>query len=213
MYLKHGMSKSPEYQAWRSMRARCSNPSFTEYAIYGGRGIRVCEEWCQSFEAFLAHVGHRPGPGYSLDRIDVNGNYEPGNVRWATRREQQQNMRKNVNVTYNGETLCISEWARRIGIDHKTLASRLASGMTVADAMKPPTRRDPALVGVSQAKRTGRWCAYYNLGQGRVWVGNFDTKEEAMAARDAAIAAGRGKRQEAAADDLDGVDLDLVGAE
>ena len=84
---------APEYQAWRGMKTRCLNPRCRKYPDYGGRGIRVCPEWLDSFEAFLEHIGPRPGQGWSVDRIDVDGHYEPGNVRWATAKQQAQNRR------------------------------------------------------------------------------------------------------------------------
>lgn len=94
---QHGQSPkglpSPEYMAWTSMKQRCLNPRHKSYARYGGRGISVCREWADSFETFYRHIGPRPGPGYSLDRYpDNTGNYEPGNVRWATWQEQNQNL-------------------------------------------------------------------------------------------------------------------------
>lgn len=84
---------TPEYQAWVGAKARTTNPNISQWANYGGRGIRMAPEWLNDFAAFLAHVGPRPGPGYSLDRIDVDGDYAPGNVRWATQSEQMQNLR------------------------------------------------------------------------------------------------------------------------
>lgn len=86
----HGMFYSPEYSSWRAARRRCNDPKNVNYARYGGRGIKFCDEWDASFEAFYAHIGPRL-PGTTLERIDNDGNYEPGNVRWATPKEQQAN--------------------------------------------------------------------------------------------------------------------------
>jgi hypothetical protein len=85
--------KTLTYVSWIEMRRRCTNPKRDNFKHYGGRGIRVCAEWMASFEAFLKDMGRRPGRGYSLDREDVNGNYEPGNCRWATQRKQIHNRR------------------------------------------------------------------------------------------------------------------------
>lgn len=89
----HGMSNTPEHDAWKGAKQRCFNPNRKGFSEYGGRGITMCAEWAASFVAFYEHIGPRPGPDYSLDRIDVNGHYEPGNVRWATAREQMLNRR------------------------------------------------------------------------------------------------------------------------
>lgn len=88
----HGMRGSREYSSWQAMKARCLDPSNKDYPRWGGAGIAVCQEWIDSFEAFFAHIGSRPADT-TLDRIDTTKNYEPGNVRWATRKEQQRNRR------------------------------------------------------------------------------------------------------------------------
>lgn len=88
-----------EYATWTGMKSRCSNPNETGYANYGGRGISVCAEWRHDFQAFFEYMGPKPDPSYSIDRIDVDGNYEPGNVRWATPKEQANNKRPRAKVS------------------------------------------------------------------------------------------------------------------
>lgn len=122
--LTHGMTRSPTYWSWHTMKQRCTNPSSPDYHQYGGRGIRVCERWVASFEAFLSDMGIRPD-GKTLDRIDSNGHYEPANCRWATRTEQQNNRRRTIFLTYNGETRALADWARHFGIATNTLYMRV----------------------------------------------------------------------------------------
>lgn len=93
---KHGMCTSPEYRAWQRMKQRCYWKKGFAYSYYGGRGIKVCDRWLNSFENFYADMGDRPSPELSLDRIDSNGNYEPSNCRWATRSQQSRNSRPSV---------------------------------------------------------------------------------------------------------------------
>lgn len=112
---KHGLSKHPLYQTWKGMKDRCSKTTSVSYPGYGGRGISVCERW-QSLHHFVSDMGERPSPDHSLDRINNDGNYEPGNVRWAIKKEQGQNTRFNVNITHDGKTLCLTEWARELGV-------------------------------------------------------------------------------------------------
>jgi hypothetical protein len=124
-----GLTRSPTCSSWHSMLQRCLNPNCTQYQSWGGRGIKVCERWLK-FENFLADMGERP-PNTSIDRYpDHNGNYEPGNCRWATRREQGNNTRTNQFVTVNGVTLTYSEWARAAGISPQAFRKRVKAGWT-----------------------------------------------------------------------------------
>jgi hypothetical protein len=91
--ITHGRTRTPEWNSWYAMKSRCVNRNLKGWKDYGGRGITVCDEWLHDFQAFYDHIGPKPGPGYSVDRIDNNGNYEPGNVRWATPLEQNHNRR------------------------------------------------------------------------------------------------------------------------
>lgn len=130
----HGLSKDNIYWIWSGMRSRCENPASPNYARYGGRGIRVCERW-QKFENFLADIPPRPSLQHTLDRKDTDGNYEPGNVRWATAHEQQMNRRDTKYLTLNGETLHINEWASRLGINVATLWARIHCGWSVTETL------------------------------------------------------------------------------
>jgi len=132
--------KTPEYQVWTSAKGRCSRKNGKYWNRYGGRGIAMCDKWRRSFGAFLADMGRRPSPQHSLDRINNDGNYEPGNCRWATRREQMQNRSDNSRVTIGGETLVVTEWTRRLGI-YEHLAAvyrRIHHGWDPVKALKTP---------------------------------------------------------------------------
>lgn len=137
---RHGLSGMPEHNALHAMWQRCTNPNSPNYPHYGGRGIGVCDRW-QSFEAFLADMGPRPGRGYSLDRIDPEQGYEPENCRWADDRTQQRNRREHRMVTYKGEAKCVGEWAEEVGLTVSQLWTRLfLHGWSVERAMTAPLR-------------------------------------------------------------------------
>jgi hypothetical protein len=116
---KHG--KPPEYRVWANMKERCTRPANNGYADYGGRGITVCARWADDFGAFLADMGPRPTPQHTIDRIDNDGNYEPGNCRWATKAEQAFNRRSTVVVVRDGTEMALTAYARAEGICDKTL--------------------------------------------------------------------------------------------
>lgn len=124
------------YRSWIAARNRCNNPSHHAYDRYGGRGIKFCERW-DDFMLFLKDMGERPD-GMSLDRIDNDGNYEPGNCRWATRGQQGSNKRNNVTLTHNGKTQTISQWSRETGIKFITIWARIQSGWSDSDCLKQP---------------------------------------------------------------------------
>lgn len=141
---KHGHAKasgnSVEYQTYNHMLGRCFNQNKPDYRHYGGRGITVCDRWRESFENFLADMGSRPA-GMSLDRIDVNGNYEPGNCRWIPVAEQQSNKRNNRVVTVNGETGPLKAMCDKYS-KHKydTVRARLNKGLSVEEAFFKESR-------------------------------------------------------------------------
>jgi hypothetical protein len=119
-----------EYCSWRSMMGRCQNPNDPAWRNYGGRGIRVCHAWTQSFSAFLRDMGERP-IGKELGRINNDRNYEPQNCRWETRSQQANNRRSNRHLTFRGETLNVVQWSRKLGVPKSLLQNRIYSGWSV----------------------------------------------------------------------------------
>lgn len=159
--VKHGMSNSREFSTWTDIQTRCSNPNTNSFADYGGRGIKVCSRWLESFENFFADMGPRPSSSHSIERDDVNGDYEPSNCRWATVREQSRNRRNNRLVTINGVTKIAADWADEAGILHSTFSLRLKAGISGV-ALLAPSKREGCLTfnGITDTyagcgKRTG----------------------------------------------------------
>ena len=128
----HGMADTQEYSIWCAMKARCQNSKVSNYHNYGGRGISVCERW-ETFENFYADMGDCGG--LTIERIDTNGDYEPSNCRWATRKEQGNNKRNNRLLSFDGLTLTVQQWADRIGIGEATIRKRLRLGWSTAKAL------------------------------------------------------------------------------
>lgn len=131
---RHGMSDSKEYRIWHHAKRRCFDPRVKSFPNYGGRGVSMCESWRRSFETFYADMGPCP-PGNSLDRIDVNGNYEPGNCRWATALEQANNARSNIPIFAKGERITLAQAARLHGIRYSTLYNRIWHGQKPEQAL------------------------------------------------------------------------------
>jgi hypothetical protein len=135
---------------WQSMKQRCLNPRHQAYANYGGRGITICDRWRHSFTTFLADMGPRP-EGRTLDRVDNDGNYEPGNCRWATKSTQLSNRRPGLRresstrsarrpATLDGVTRSLSQWAKSVGLSYCCVEKRLAKGWSIERALSTPSR-------------------------------------------------------------------------
>lgn len=136
---KHGQVNTPEYDCWKNLLRRCTNPRHPSFPNYGGRGIQVCKKWEADFAAFIADVGPRPSSKHSLDRFpDNNGHYEPGNVRWATRVEQALNRRTTRRVIYEGVEMPLAEACQITGMAYNSAVARLRIGWSVDRALHEP---------------------------------------------------------------------------
>ena len=137
---KHGMTGTPEHGSWRSMRVRCLDPNHKDWAAYGGKGIMFCARW-NDFANFYADMGPRPS-GTSLDRFpNPEGNYEPGNCRWATPTQQCTNFSRNRYLDFNGKRMLLRDWARELGLSRESLRDRIATGWSVEKALTTPAIR------------------------------------------------------------------------
>ena len=139
----HKRSGVAERRAFDAAKQRCYNPRAAGHHYYANKGILVHEDWLgrEGFKRFLAHIGPKPSPEYSLDRIDNNRGYEPGNVRWATKSAQLKNTSRTRYITLNGETLCVTDWALRTGIGATTIRARLDRGASPSEALVHPRTR------------------------------------------------------------------------
>jgi hypothetical protein len=145
-YYTHGHrpkgKMSTEYHTWCSIKDRCLNKGCKYYHKYGGRGITMYDGWVKSFEDFFEYVGKKPTPKHSIDRYPNNdGNYEPGNVRWATNKEQMRNTRSTHFLEYDGLKMCVLDWAAKTGIGRTTINERLRRGWSLEKTLtvKPKT--------------------------------------------------------------------------
>lgn len=138
--LKHGLSTTNNYGAWNNMIQRCTNPNQTAYASYGGRGIKVCDEWL-TFEGFIKDMGMRHKK-MTLERINNELGYSKDNCKWATRKEQANNRRTNVKLEYNGKVMTISQWADKVGLKKDVLKARIERGWSVERALTTPNLRN-----------------------------------------------------------------------
>jgi len=156
----HGMTNTPLFRTWCNMLTRCLNAHSPDYERYGARGITVCPQWQASFETFLADVGERPA-GMTLDRIDVNRPYEPGNVLWSSPREQSNNKRNNHFLTFQGRCLSLAQWAIERDIPYAALCSRVRAGWAVEKILTTPVRiRQRSLPSAESAQPRKGWGKY-----------------------------------------------------
>lgn len=146
----HGMTKTSEFMAWCGMRSRCMDTNNKKYPRYGGRGILVCARWLDSFEAFYNDIGPRPSDKHSIDRIDNDGNYEPGNCRWATSFQQSRNRSGLHRVKFQGKTMSVSEWAERTGIRRSVLYNRFRNGWSARRALTEHVHEECVNIKVQQ---------------------------------------------------------------
>lgn len=125
--------QTKEYFAWARTKAKCTVPTHHRYKIYGGRGIKMCDRWMNSYQNFLDDMGRAPSPKHSLGRIDNDGNYEPSNCRWETQMQQCNNLRKSVRVEHEGQIKTVSEWASFFGLRYSFVYHRVKRGMSIKD--------------------------------------------------------------------------------
>lgn len=140
--IKNGLSRTREYHIWQGIKQRCYNPNADNYPRYGGRGIKMCNEWLNDVSSFIEWLNSLGGlqDGLSIDRINVNGDYSPDNCRLATLKEQSRNMRTNKMLTFNGRTHCIAEWAEILGMEAKLISNRLSKGWSIEKALTTPVQ-------------------------------------------------------------------------
>lgn len=170
----HGHSKTDEYRIWKAIKTRCTNPNSIGWRNYGGRGITMHPLLASNFLNFLAEVGARPSPLHSIERKDNSRGYEPGNILWATKEEQNNNKRTNHLLTANGKTATLTQWAAETGLTQSAIRQRLKRGASPAEAVNPnPTERKPPPQSVllthdGQTKPVKAWAREKGLSPGTI---------------------------------------------
>ena len=153
----HGMSKTPEYQAWIEMKQRCFNSNHKSYSDYGGRGIKICDRWLNSSENFLADMGSRPTAKHSLDRINNDADYSSKNCRWATSTEQNNNKRTNRLITIGNKTYTIAQWTKEMGFNERVIWNRLNLGWSDFDAVMTAVETDRLITIKNDTRTIAQW--------------------------------------------------------
>ena len=153
---RHGQWGTRLYGIWNGMKERCNNCNCSSYPDYWGRGIKVCEEWNNDFSTFYSwSLQHGYADDLSIDRIDVNGNYEPNNCRWITLQEQNENKRNNIKLTYKGKTKTLPQWSTELGIKSSTLRNRVNEGWSVDKIIETPPLNQSSIDELKEYRSTG----------------------------------------------------------
>lgn len=134
----HGRTRTPEYRVWQHIKGRCNTPTDAAYHNYGGRGIKVCNRWNNSFQDFLEDMGLRPSLKHSIERVNNSKGYSPENCKWATRKEQANNTRNTRRIEYNNQSMSVAQWAEKLNVNPFTLYRRLYSGWTDLEIILTP---------------------------------------------------------------------------
>jgi len=178
---KHGLCNTNTYITWCAMKSRCLNFNNQDFRHYGGRGITICREWLK-FENFIRDMGEAPSTKHTIDRINNYGNYQPDNCRWATRKEQANNLRKNILLTHNGETKTLQEWSAVSGINSETISHRIKTGWTINDAITTQVKTNEIKLPKGVRYDDKKYQARIGLNNKRISLGYFDTVAEASEA-------------------------------
>lgn len=161
---KHGYTKHPEYKVWNTMKDRCYKETHKNYPRYGGRGIKMSDEWKNSFEAFIRDMGFRPDDTYTIERQNNDGDYCKENCHWATRTEQANNRRSNVFYEYNGKRQTLPDWCKELGLKLPSIEQRIrALKMTFEQAITMPSAKEILYTYNGRSMNLGRWCKELGL--------------------------------------------------
>jgi hypothetical protein len=132
----HRGKHTPEYKTWAGMKKRCYDENNNTFINYGGKGVKMCERWLESFDNFLADMGRKPSPKHSIDRLDSSGDYSPENCRWATQQQQANNKSSNRVISYKGQSKTIAQWSRVLNMKYAALYGRFERGWSVERALE-----------------------------------------------------------------------------
>ena len=179
----HGMSRTRPFTIWQGMKNRCYRKGIVNYSRYGGRGIRVCKRWRESFESFWEDMGSTYFKGAQIDRIDSNGNYEPVNCRWVTKKQQASNKRSVKMYTHNGKTMHASDWEKELGLKPGTVRARIKAGWDIKRAITTP-KKEYKCYYYDEKRSDKPYRVHVKRGGKQYFVGRFKTRKEAMKARE-----------------------------